>query len=595
MAAASASTCCLAACFFVVVEFLLPWRVAAELVPASELPLHTWGPNILGASGNRVRLACVNWYGAHLEQMVSNGLGGSSPTALALRAVELGFNCVRLPFSLDLVFGNRSQIPSPIACLAANLEFERLSPLDLFDVVVAALTAEGLLVILNNHVSSAKWCCSESDGEGLWYTDMYPERRWFEALRFMTARYRDDQFVVGFDLRNEIRASHIGEPTWGSGDPSTDWSIAAMRGGEVVLAEKPDMLVIISGLSFSSSLCSVPQRPVHFLSQALQGHTVYTAHEYPWFNGALLVRESIGLYLSTLALACGLLWLGVTVSIWLSWKHPVVARCKDWFVGDRHTGHLGFNGLHRAIFSTIIMLFLIWWDGLFPACDRSSARRMISLTLLCASGIASWSLWLQAAFVCARCAVIRCTCARTATLPGSRGEIEMSEKQTPLETETALPSLSPAHRSWHRLSAAFCSLHVCLLLGAFAVLGCLAGTWSEYGSYAAFKRDVDHRWGFLVQGEAAPEGDVTGGAATAPVWIGEFGTDRNSRWWRHMLRYIRERDLDWAYWSFNGLKTCVEQEEYGLLSGATLILRHSWKVKSLQALMSTRHVGEHVA
>ena len=42
------------------------------------------------------------------------------------------------------------------------------------------------MVILNNHVSSATWCCNERDGEGLWYTHEYSEDAWANAIEAVT-------------------------------------------------------------------------------------------------------------------------------------------------------------------------------------------------------------------------------------------------------------------------------------------------------------------------------------------------------------------------------------------------------------------------
>jgi endoglucanase len=58
------------------------------------------------------------------------------------------------------------------------------------------------MVILNNHISSAGWCCSEKDGEGLWWTDTYPENVWFQHLTLLANTYRQYEKVIGFDLRN---------------------------------------------------------------------------------------------------------------------------------------------------------------------------------------------------------------------------------------------------------------------------------------------------------------------------------------------------------------------------------------------------------
>ena len=31
------------------------------------------------------------------------------------------------------------------------------------------------MIYLNNHTSKSQWCCSDSDGDGLWWTKEYSE------------------------------------------------------------------------------------------------------------------------------------------------------------------------------------------------------------------------------------------------------------------------------------------------------------------------------------------------------------------------------------------------------------------------------------
>ena len=61
---------------------------------------------VVDDSGTRVKLACVNWYGAHMEGHVVNGLDKQPIASIAATIRELGFNCVRLPFSLDQYYQN---------------------------------------------------------------------------------------------------------------------------------------------------------------------------------------------------------------------------------------------------------------------------------------------------------------------------------------------------------------------------------------------------------------------------------------------------------------------------------------------------------
>ena len=140
---------------------------------------------VVDSAGNRVKLSCVNWYGAHMEGFVVNGLDVRPVDDIARTIADLGFNCIRLPFSLEQFYDNPTVEPSR---LSANPSLVGLSSLDVFDATVTALTSAGLMVILNNHNSAAGWCCSEQDGDGLWYTHQYPEQMWLDALQMMAER-----------------------------------------------------------------------------------------------------------------------------------------------------------------------------------------------------------------------------------------------------------------------------------------------------------------------------------------------------------------------------------------------------------------------
>ncbi|CAE7567712.1 unnamed protein product, partial [Symbiodinium necroappetens] len=221
-------------------------EVSSWLIDRSSLPLQVRGSHVLSVDGRRQVLACVNWYGAHMEMLVNNGLNVRSLAEVAHHIVELKFNCVRLPYSLDSLNLSAASIPHPASQLCHNPELQASTPLEIFDSTVQALTDAGLLVVLNNHVSKRGWCCDASDGEGLWYTEDFPESVWLDHLSFLAARYRDNAGVVGFDIRNEIRSTEFETPTWGGG--STDWAEAASKGSRRVLDANPDMLLFISGL-----------------------------------------------------------------------------------------------------------------------------------------------------------------------------------------------------------------------------------------------------------------------------------------------------------------------------------------------------------
>ena len=135
-----------------------------------------------------------------------------------------------------------------------------------FDAVVAALTAEGLMVVLDNHMSDADWCCTEDDRNGLWYNDLHDEHSWVEDWLFMVKRFRANPLVVGAELRNEPRSAVVHHrrlvPTWGDGNVDTDFHLAYTQCGRAILDVNPGMLLMLDGLHFATNLTGAKAKPV---------------------------------------------------------------------------------------------------------------------------------------------------------------------------------------------------------------------------------------------------------------------------------------------------------------------------------------------
>jgi endoglucanase len=252
--------------------------------PLPALPLHTSSRWILDANGKRFKLASVNWYGAEERDFVVAGLDKRDVRAVARSIHDLGYDSVRLPFSNELV--ETDPLVDP-ARLAANPALQGKHALDVLDAVIDALAHEGLVVVLDDHTSHADWCCSETDGNGLWFQTAYPEASWIADWKTMAARYAKQPAVVAADLRNELRAANGSTPTWGTpagGNPALDWHAAAERGGNAVLGANPNLLVIVEGLSYANDLTGVYSLPVQLASP---GHLVYSAHDYAWDHNGM--------------------------------------------------------------------------------------------------------------------------------------------------------------------------------------------------------------------------------------------------------------------------------------------------------------------
>jgi endoglucanase len=238
------------------------------------LPLRTSGRFVVDARGNRFKLAGVNWAGAEHKGFVPGGLHLVDVDTMAQRISGLGFNSVRLLFSNQMVESN------PIvddAYVAANPALKGLRALEVFDATIAALTRAGVVVILDNHISDAGWCCTGGDDNYLWYNARYPEAAWMADWVALARRYRDNPAVVGAELRNELRVI----ANWDGLGPELDWAPAAERAGNAVLAEAPNWLIVVDGVAFSRDLQGAKERPIVL---AVPDRLVYAAHDYRWFS-----------------------------------------------------------------------------------------------------------------------------------------------------------------------------------------------------------------------------------------------------------------------------------------------------------------------
>jgi endoglucanase len=258
--------------------------------PLPALPLQTTSRWIVDAHGKRFKLASVNWYGAEELDHVVAGLDINDLHVIAASIRKLGFNSVRLPLSNEMV--ELDPVIDP-ARLSANPSLVGLTALGVLDAVIAALAHEGLVVILDDHVSRADWCCSDTDGNGLWFQTAYPESSWLADWRTLATRYLNQPAVVGVDLRNELRPANGQTPTWGvpsGGDATLDWHAAAERGGNAVLGVNAALLVFVEGLNYANDLTGAYSLPVQL---AVANRLVYSAHDYSFDHSGLTSASAL--------------------------------------------------------------------------------------------------------------------------------------------------------------------------------------------------------------------------------------------------------------------------------------------------------------
>ncbi|XP_056846997.1 glycosyl hydrolase 5 family protein-like [Raphanus sativus] len=249
-------------------------------------PLSTKSRWIVDEKGQRVKLACVNWP-AHLQPAVAEGLSKQPLDSISKKIVSMGFNCVRLTWPLDLMTNDTLALK-----VTVKQSFERLNLLDdvlgiqthnpkilnlpifnAFQEVVSNLGQNGVMVILDNHLTTPGWCCSDNDLDAFFEYPNFDPAIWAKGLSKMATLFRNVTNVVGMSLRNEPR---------GTRDFPDLWFRYMPKGGEAVHAANPEVLVILSGIDYDTNLSFLRDR---FFNVSFTNKLVFEQHWYSFSDG----------------------------------------------------------------------------------------------------------------------------------------------------------------------------------------------------------------------------------------------------------------------------------------------------------------------
>jgi hypothetical protein len=278
--------------------------------------LTTDGRRILDKDGKEVWLTGVNWFGYNTGTNTFDGLWNSKlePTVKAI--ADHGFNLIRVPISAQLIKQwAKGEYPTANYNHAHNEVLNQMNSLQIFDYFLALAEANGLKVMPDIH-------SAETDASGhnvnLWYTQKVSEEDWLNALEWMAKRYKDNDTIIAFDLKNEPHGKPYekdGAAIWNDSKSKNNWKYAAERAAARILAVNPNVLILVEGteifpkdLATNSDFHSTDEKDYDFnwwggnlrgvekypvdLGK-YQNKLVYSPHDYgptvykqPWFEGS---------------------------------------------------------------------------------------------------------------------------------------------------------------------------------------------------------------------------------------------------------------------------------------------------------------------
>jgi len=254
--------------------------------------LHCEGSRIYDMNGNEVWLTGANWFGLNCTERCPHYLYAGDCDDMLRECAERGINVIRFPVSTELLYewqnGLADEVPAggmQASCLppkdeddgnggivkagtygCINKDFvkedgkTRVNTDEAFDIILSKCKKYGIKAFVDVHSPHAD---NSGHNYNLWYgkemTDndvMVTTDLWIETLTWLAEKYKNDDTLIGYDLKNE---PHGKGPEgklaakWDDSDDENNWAKAATKCAESILSVNPNALIFVEGVEQSMS------------------------------------------------------------------------------------------------------------------------------------------------------------------------------------------------------------------------------------------------------------------------------------------------------------------------------------------------------
>lgn len=282
--------------------------------PSTDDWLSVKGNKIVDSDGQEVWLTGCNWFGYNTGTNCFDGLWACDLNSSLASIADHGFNLLRIPISTELINNwADGEYPEANYNNATNSYLEGMNSLEIFDYVVGQCRANGIKIMIDIH-------CAVTDSMGhmkpLWTDGDISEQDYLDSLSWMAERYKNDDTIIAYDLKNEPHGKHNESPRakWDDSKDADNWKYIAEKAADAVLSKNENALVMVEGIeiyprdikkngNFTSqneddyyynwwggNLRGVADNPVDLGKH--QDKLVYSPHDYgpavyeqPWFEG----------------------------------------------------------------------------------------------------------------------------------------------------------------------------------------------------------------------------------------------------------------------------------------------------------------------
>lgn len=253
--------------------------------------LHAEGSRLYDMNGNEVWLTGANWFGLNCIEYSPHYLYAGDIDDILSEVADRGINVIRFPISTELILSWMNDTPYQIS--AGGMQASYNPPVDMddgnggiikagtyghinkdfveadgktlitsdrgFDIILDKCKKYGIKAFIDIHSPHAD---NSGHNYNLWYGKetadgtMVTTDLWIESLVWIADKYKNNDTLIGYDLKNEPHGKGQEGDKAAKWDGSTDennWAYAATKCADAILDVNPNALIFIEGVEQSLS------------------------------------------------------------------------------------------------------------------------------------------------------------------------------------------------------------------------------------------------------------------------------------------------------------------------------------------------------
>jgi aryl-phospho-beta-D-glucosidase BglC (GH1 family) len=190
-------------------------KSASALDDCNDDWLHAEGSRLYDMNGNEVWLTGANWFGFNCSENCVHYLWSADVDDVLQEVADRGINVIRFPISSELLVSWMEGTPNPVSSVSGNADPAfTINPdfvledgktlkdsMQIFDIIMQKCKKYGIKAFVDIH-------SPHSDNSGhnynLWYGKAgVTTEVWIETLVWLADKYKNDDTLIGYDLKNE--------------------------------------------------------------------------------------------------------------------------------------------------------------------------------------------------------------------------------------------------------------------------------------------------------------------------------------------------------------------------------------------------------